>query len=80
MAPWSVRFGVQSWKLSNVGPSLDGWPKMYYLEVLRAWEGTLSHWSRLHLQSLAPTRVVGYGPFWGLCPSSEDINGLMMNL
>jgi hypothetical protein len=43
------------------------------------------------LQSLAPTnphwaRVVGYGPFslWlihkeGLCPSSGDINRLMMN-
>jgi hypothetical protein len=49
----------------------------------------LSRWSRLHiLQSLAPTnwaRVVGYGPFslWlihkeGLCPSSGDINRLMM--
>jgi hypothetical protein len=55
-------------------------------------EGTLSRWSRLHLQSLAPTnplwaRVVGYGPFslWlihkeGLCPSSGDINRLMMIL
>jgi hypothetical protein len=53
-------------------------------------EGTLSRWSRLHLQWLAPTnphwaRVVGYGPFslWlihkeGLCPSSRDINRLMM--
>jgi hypothetical protein len=28
---------------------------MYYLERLRASEGTLSRWSRLHLQSLAPT-------------------------
>jgi hypothetical protein len=58
--------------------------------LLRASEGTLSRWSRLHLQSLAPTnphwaRVVGYGPFslWvihkeGLCPSSGDINRLMM--
>jgi hypothetical protein len=46
--------------------------------------------SRLHLQSLAPTnphwvRVVGYGPVTlcvihreGLCPSSGDINQLMM--
>jgi hypothetical protein len=53
-------------------------------------KGTLSRWSRLHLQSLAHTnphwaRVVGYGPFslWlihkeGLCPSSRDINRLMM--
>jgi hypothetical protein len=51
--------------------------------------GTLSRWSRLHLQSLAPTnqhwaRVVGYGPFSlyvihkeGLYPSSGDINRLM---
>jgi hypothetical protein len=64
--------------------------KIHYLELLRASEGTLSRWSRLHLQSLAPTnphwaRVVGYGPFslWvihkeGLCPSSGDINWLMM--
>jgi hypothetical protein len=41
---------------------------MYYLELLRPSEGTLSRWSWLHLQSLAPTnphwaRVVGYGPF-----------------
>jgi hypothetical protein len=63
---------------------------MYYLGLLRASEGTLSRWSRLHLQSLAPTnqhwaRVVGYGPFSlcvthkeGLCSSSGDINRLMM--
>jgi hypothetical protein len=60
------------------------------LEVLRASEGTLSRWSRLYLQSLAPTnphwiRVVDYGPFSlcvihkeGLCPSSGDINRPMM--
>jgi hypothetical protein len=59
------------------------------IELLRAPEGTLSRWSRLHLQSLAPTnpyraRVVDYCPFslWvihkeGLCLSSGDI-GLMM--
>jgi hypothetical protein len=29
--------------------------KIYYLGLLRASEGTLSRWSRLHLQSLAPT-------------------------
>jgi hypothetical protein len=62
---------------------------MYYLEF-HASEGTLSRCSRLHLQSLAPikphwARVVGYGPFSlfvihkeGLCPSSGDINWLMM--
>jgi hypothetical protein len=55
-----------------------------------ASEGTLSRWSRLHLQSLAPTnphwaRVVGYGPFSlcvihmeGLCSSNGDINRLMI--
>jgi hypothetical protein len=26
-----------------------------YLKLLHASEGTLSHWSRLHLQSLVPT-------------------------
>jgi hypothetical protein len=57
---------------------------------LRAAEGTLSLWSRLYLQSLVPTnphwaRAVGYGLFSlcvihkeGLCPSSGDINRLMM--
>jgi hypothetical protein len=50
----------------------------------------LSRWSRLYLQSLAPTNphwawVVGYGPFsfWvlnkeGLYTSSGDIKRLMM--
>jgi hypothetical protein len=37
-----VRFCVGSRKLSNVGQSLDGWLKIYYLELLRASEGTLS--------------------------------------
>jgi hypothetical protein len=94
IAPRSVRFGVRSRKLSNValGKSLDGWPKIYYLELLRASKGTLIRWSRLHLQSLAPTNphwpcVVGYGPFSlcvihkeGPCPSSGDINRVMMNV
>jgi hypothetical protein len=90
MASRSVRFGVQSRKLSNVGQSLHELLKKYYLELLRASKGTLSRWSRLHLQSLAHTnphwaRVVGYGAFSlciihkeGVCPSSGDINGLMM--
>jgi hypothetical protein len=64
--------------------------KIYYLQFPRASEDTLSRWSRLHSPSLAPTnphwaRVVGYGPFSlcvihkeGLCPSSDDINRLMM--
>jgi hypothetical protein len=46
--------------------SVDGWmTNIYYLELLRASEGKLNRWSRLHLQLLAPTNhhVVGYGPF-----------------
>jgi hypothetical protein len=55
----------------------------------RASEGTLSRWSRLHLQSLKHTnphwaRVVGYGLFSlcviheeSQCHSSGDINRLM---
>jgi hypothetical protein len=43
----------------------------YIIGVIRASEGTLSHLSRLHIQSLAPTnphlaRMVGYGPI-SLC-------------
>jgi hypothetical protein len=38
--------------------SVIGWvTKVYYLEHLRASEGTLSRWSRLHLLLLAPTPV-----------------------
>jgi hypothetical protein len=61
---------------------------IYYFELLRASEATISRWSRLYLQSLAPTNphwacVMGYGPLWvihkeGLCLSSGDINRLMM--
>jgi hypothetical protein len=49
--------------LSNVVTMMSQWPvlgwvtKIYYFELLRASEGTLSRWSRLHLQSLAPTPV-----------------------
>jgi hypothetical protein len=54
MAPRSVR----SRKLGNVLKSVIGWvPETYYFELLRASEGTLSRWSRLHLQSLAPATV-----------------------
>jgi hypothetical protein len=60
--------------------SVIGWvTKIYYLELLRASEGTLNrtnpHWAR----------VVGYGLFSlcvihkeGLCPSGGYINRLMM--
>jgi hypothetical protein len=68
MTQRSVLLGVRSRKLSKVGQSLDACPKIYYPELFRASEGTLNRWSRLHLQSLAPTnphwaRVVAYGPF-----------------
>jgi hypothetical protein len=68
--------------------SVIGWVTKNLLS--RASEGTLSCWPQLHLLSLTPTnphwaRVVGYGPFSlcvihkeGLCPSSGDINRLMM--
>jgi hypothetical protein len=51
---------VWTWKLSHDrrDQSLDGWTRIYYLELLRASEGTLSCWPRLHLQSLAPTPVL----------------------
>jgi hypothetical protein len=91
-SPAVTALGVRSRKLSNAlnGQPWDGWPKSYHLELLSGSEGTLRRWSRLHLQSLAPinphwARVVVYGPFslWvihkeGLCPSSRDINTLMM--
>jgi hypothetical protein len=50
---------VRSRKLRNVGRSLDWGPKIYYLKLFRASEGTLSRWSRLHLQSLTPTNPRG---------------------
>jgi hypothetical protein len=67
MVQWLVRFIVRSRKLSNVDRSLGGGNR----ELLRASEGTLSHWSPLYLQSLVSknlhwTCVVGYGPF-SLC-------------
>jgi hypothetical protein len=82
--------GVRSWKLSNVDRSSGGRPKIYSRELLRALEGTLSRWSRLRLQSIAPTNphwacVLGYGPFFlcvidkkDLYTSSGDNNRLMM--
>jgi hypothetical protein len=33
IAPRSVRFGLRLQKLSNVDQSLDGWPKIFYLEL-----------------------------------------------
>jgi hypothetical protein len=71
--------------------SVIGWVnKICYLELLRASEGTISRWSRLHLQLSVLSnphwaRVVGSSPFSlcvihkeSLCPSSGDVNRLMM--
>jgi hypothetical protein len=58
LGSWAVSaLSVRSRKISIVrgGQSLDGWPKIYYLELLRASEGFC--WSRLYLQSLASTPV-----------------------
>jgi hypothetical protein len=49
--------GVRSRKHWSQWPVIGWVTKIYYLELLRASEGTLSRWSRLHLQSLAPTPV-----------------------
>jgi predicted RNA-binding protein with PUA-like domain len=51
--------GVRSRKLRNVlkGQSRMGDQIFFYFELLRASEGTLSCWSRQHLQSLASTPV-----------------------
>jgi hypothetical protein len=42
-------------KYVRKGQSSDGWPKMYYLKILRHAKNTLSRCSRLHLKSLAST-------------------------
>jgi hypothetical protein len=68
MTPRSERFEVRSRKLSNIGQSLNEYPKVNYLELLRASERTLSCWSRLYFQSIAPSnphwaRVVARSPY-----------------
>jgi hypothetical protein len=65
MALQSVRFGVRSRKFSNVGKLLDVWPEIYYLELIRASEGTLSRWFQL-----APTN-----PHWA-CVLAYDLFSL----
>jgi hypothetical protein len=68
-SPAASALAVWSRKLSNAlnGQSCDGWPKPYHLELLCASEGTLSRWSRLHLQSLAPTKALGpRGMLWSV--------------
>ncbi|RVE50005.1 hypothetical protein evm_005358 [Chilo suppressalis] len=74
---WFVDSEPQEW-------SVIGWVTKYlYLKFRSASEGTLSRWSRLNLQLLAPAnphwaRVMAQSPYSihreGLCPSSGDIN------
>jgi hypothetical protein len=64
------------------------WYKIYYLELLRASEGTLSGWSRLQVVSTHQSPLSPRGGLWpvllviihkeGLCRRSKDINRLMM--
>jgi hypothetical protein len=60
-ARWSsgqcARCAITEAKHRSQWPVIGWVTKIYYLELLRALEGTLSRWSRLHLQSLAPTPV-----------------------
>jgi hypothetical protein len=60
-ARWSsgqcARRAIAEAKHRSQWPVLGWVTKIYYLELLRASEGTLSRWSRLHLQSLEPTPV-----------------------
>jgi hypothetical protein len=58
MAPRSVRSACEPEPKQCSQRPVIGWvTKIYYLELLRASEGTLSRWSRLHLQLLTPPAV-----------------------
>jgi hypothetical protein len=58
-APRSVRFACVTEAKQRSQWSVIGWvSKIYYLQLLRASEATLSRWSRLHLQSLASTPIL----------------------
>jgi hypothetical protein len=48
-------------KLAKHHWSVIGWVTNNYLEPLRAMAGTLSRWSWLYLQSLAPTNQSAMG-------------------
>jgi hypothetical protein len=74
LRPQMALLTVPGGALSNVRKSSDGWPKMYYFELLRASKGTQSRWTNglyaavslyLQLATINPhwARVVGYGPF-----------------
>jgi hypothetical protein len=87
MAPRSVRFGVRTRKLSNIGQSL-GWVTKNSLSRAPPCFGRHVD-PGCNLQSIAPTnphwaRVVHYGPFSlctihkeGSCPNSGHIRIMM---
>jgi hypothetical protein len=81
MASLSVRFGVRSLMLNNVGQSWDGWPKH---SLSRASKDMLSRWSQLcastHQSALGPRMARSPCVIYkeALCPTSGDINGLIM--
>jgi hypothetical protein len=51
----SARRAIAEAKQRSQRPVIGWVTKIYYLELLRASEGTWSRWSRLHLQSFVPT-------------------------
>jgi hypothetical protein len=93
MAPRSVRFGLLSWKLSNINQSLDGDQKFIIsrTSVIQKTRGVVEPLVpaafavvSTHQPALGP-----HGGLWpslcethneGLCPSSGNINRLMMKL
>jgi hypothetical protein len=52
-----ARRAIAEPKQCSQKPVIGSLTKIYYLELLRVSEGTLSSWSRLHLQSLTPALV-----------------------
>jgi hypothetical protein len=53
--PWCAQHVIAEVKQRSQKSVIGRVTKIYYIELFRALEGTLSRWSRLHLQSLAPT-------------------------
>jgi hypothetical protein len=53
----SAQRAIAEAKQRSQRPVIGCVTKIYYLELLRASEGTLSRWSRLHLQSFVSTAV-----------------------
>jgi hypothetical protein len=53
----SARRAIAEAKQRSSRPVIGWVTKIYYLELLRASEGTLSRWSQLHSQSFVPTPV-----------------------